>query len=93
MSNSLYEHYFAGDSNEKGKEENNFDIGSFDANNTMNEHINSTINSGKKEEENNSNKFINSVSKFQEKDKIPESDEQNLENSKINTHKFCLNSI
>ena len=87
MSNSLYDNYFGNDSNYKVKDENNFDIGSFDANN-MSEQINKTIGSGKKEEENTSIKFIKNDTKFQQKDTISEHDEHKLENSKMNNTKY-----
>ena len=83
MSNSIYDNYFGADSNYKENKDINFDIGSFDAN-TLNDPINITIKSGKKEEENNSNKFNKNESKFEIKDKISEKDDQKSENNSKN---------
>ena len=83
MSNSIYDNYFGADSNYKENKDINFDIGSFDAN-TLNDPINITIKSGKKEEENNSNKFNKNESKFEIKDKISEKDDQKSENNPKN---------
>ena len=81
-----YEEYINPDSNIKVKDDNNFEVGSFDVNTFS---INNTIGSGKKEEENdNSNKFSKHGGVSQQKQKTIEIPEQTLEKNKINNIDF-----
>ena len=84
MSSGLYENYFSGDSNSKAKDDHNFELNSFDANNQDN--IYQTLgSSSRRDDENNiNNKLGKNESKFQQNDKILEDIEEKIENNKIN---------